>query len=530
MVTVREAFFEVARGLRLTTIFGNPGSTEETMLRDFPADFRYVLALQEAPAVAMADGYSQRTGRAALVNLHTAAGMGNALGNIESAWYNRAPLIITAGQQTREMLLLEPYLTNVQPLAIAQPFVKWAYEPPRPEDVPAALLRAWAMAVQPPAGPVFLSVPMDDFDKPCRRVPAVRSVSTRLGADKESLAPVIAALSRARCPVLVIGGAVDHAGGWDHAVRLAEKLRCKVWAAPEEGRPGFPETSPFYQGALPGAIKPLCEALDGHDVIVVIGAPVFRYYPYVAGEYIPAGASLFQITDDPSEAARAPVGDSILADPGRSCAVLADEAAQSGRAPPTVTRLPAPERRDKITAELLYQMIEDARPKDSVIVQESMSTLKALRQRIPTSHSRSFFSMSSGVLGYGLPAAVGVAFAERDEGTNRKVIAIIGDGAANYVIQAIWTAVQHKLPILFVIPCNGTYNILKAFANLLGTPGVPGLDVPGLDFVSLAAGYGCPAEKATDQATLMEVLRRGLQLQHPYLIEVEVDATVPPLI
>ena len=530
MVTVRDAFFDVARRLRLTTIFGNPGSTEETLLRDFPADFHYVLALQEAPAVAMADGYSQRTGRAALVNLHTAAGMGNALGNIESAWYNRAPLIITAGQQTREMLLLEPYLTNVQPLVIAQPFVKWAYEPARPQDVPAALLRAWAMAVQPPAGPVFLSIPMDDFDKPCLRVPAIRNVSTRLGANKENLSRVIMALSNAQSPVLVIGGAVDQGGGWDHAVRLADKLRCKVWAAPEEGRPGFPETSRFYQGALPGAIGPLCEALAGHDIIVVIGAPVFRYYPYVPGDYIPAGASLFHITDDPSEAARAPVGDSVLANPGRSCAVLADEVAQSTRTLPASPQLPAPERRGKITADLLYQMIEETRPKDSIIVQESLSTLKALRQRIPTSRSRSFFSMSSGVLGYGLPAAVGVALAERDENSNRKVIAIIGDGAANYVIQAIWTAVQHRLPILFVIPCNGAYNILKSFANLLKTPGVPGLDLPGLDFVSLAAGYGCLAETVTAEAGLAEALRRGLDMQQPYLLAVDVDSTVPELI
>lgn len=530
MATVREVFFEVARRLQLTTIFGNPGSTEETLLSDFPADFRYVLALQEAPAVAMADGFSQHTGRATLVNLHTAAGMGNALGNIETAWYNRAPLIITAGQQTREMLLLEPYLTNLQPLAIAQPFVKWAYEPARPEDVPAALLRAWAVAVQPPAGPVFLSIPMDDLEKPCPRVPAIRNVSTRLGADKDTLEPVIRALSRARSPVLVIGGAVDKAGGWDHAVRLADKLRCKVWAAPEEGRPGFPETSPLYQGALPGAIGPLCEALAGHDVIVVIGAPVFRYYPYVAGDYIPAGASLFQITDDPSEAARAPVGDSLLADPGRSCAVLADEVAPSPRAPPSRPQLPALEPRDKITAEELYQTIEDTRPKDSIIVQESFSTLKALRQRIPTRRSRSFFSMSSGVLGYGLPAAVGVALAERDEGANRKVIAIVGDGAANYVIQSIWTAVQHRLPILIVIPCNGAYNILKAFANLLKTPGVPGLDIPGLDFVALAAGYGCAAERVSDPANLADALRRGMVMQQPYLLAVDVDATTPALI
>jgi len=164
MLTVREAFFEVARQLGLTTMFGNPGSTEEPFLKDFPDDFRYVLALQEASVVAMADAYAQRTGRPALVNVHTAAGMGNAVGNIESAWYNRAPLIITAGQQTREMLLLEPYLTNVSPELVPQPFVKWACQPARPQDVPAALMRAYAAAILPPAGPVFLSIPMDDCD------------------------------------------------------------------------------------------------------------------------------------------------------------------------------------------------------------------------------------------------------------------------------------------------------------------------------------------------------------------------------
>jgi benzoylformate decarboxylase len=281
---------------------------------------------------------------------------------------------------------------------------------------------------------------------------------------------------------------------------------------------------------LPPAIKPLGEALTGHDVIVVIGAPVFRYYPYVAGEYLPEGAVLFQITDDPNEAGRAPVGTSILADPGRSCAVLADELSQSDRAEPTRPSLPAPKSGEKITADELYHAIQTVRPSDSIIVQESLSTLKLLRQRLPTAHPRSFFSMASGVLGYGLPASVGVALAERDAGTNRKVINIVGDGAANYVIQALWTAVQHDLPILFVIPRNGAYNILKAFANLLETPGVPGLDLPGIDFVSLAAGYGLNAERVTDPKALLDTLRRGLRATGPHLIEVGIDPTVPPLI
>lgn len=529
--TVQQAFFEVARQLKLTTIFGNPGSTEETLLKNFPSDFRYVLALQEAPAVAMADAYAQATGEAVLVNLHTAAGMGNALGNIESAWYNRAPLIVTAGQQTREMLLLEPYLTNTQPLSIAQPFVKWAYEPARAEDVPGALMRAYAMAVQPPAGPVFLSIPMDDVDKPCPKLPVIRSVSRRLGADPKYLAPIIEALSRARSPVLVIGGAVDQSGGWDDAVRLAESLSCKVWAAPAEGRPGFPETHPLYQGVLTSAIGPLGRQLEGHDVIVVIGAPVFRYYPYVPGDYIPSSSRLYHITDDPSEAGRAPVGDSFLADPGRACAVLFEHLPKSQRKAPTpVPKLPLPLIDKQITADYLYHTIDEVRSADSIIVQESLSTLKLLRQRVPTSTSRSFFSMSSGVLGYGLAAAVGVALAERDAGGQRQIIDIVGDGAANYVIQALWTAVQHELPILFVVPRNGAYNILKAFAKQLDTPGVPGLDLPGIDFVSLAEGYGVQAERVEDPSELAASLRRGLAAGVPYLVEVRIDPTIPSLI
>jgi benzoylformate decarboxylase len=372
---------------------------------------------------------------------------------------------------------------------------------------------------------------MDDGDRPCHRLPLLRKVSRHLSADPHALSDVIEALTAARSPVLVIGGAVDQSGGWDDAVALAETLRCDVWAAPGEGRPGFPETHPQYRGMLPPAIGPLAQALSGHDVIVVVGAPVFRYYPYVPGEYLPEGAELFHITDDPSEAARAPVGTAILADPGRSCAVLAENVPQANRALAAAQPASVPAQVDgRITAEWLYHTIQTVRPTESVIVQESLSTLRALRQQIPTDQPRSFFSMSSGVLGYGLPAAVGVALAERDEGTNRKVICIVGDGAANYVIQSIWTATQHDLPILFVVVRNGAYNILKSFADLLETPGVPGLDLPGLDFLGLAQGYGCTSERVTSADALQEVIKRGMDTDRPHLVEVLIDATVPPLI
>jgi benzoylformate decarboxylase len=182
MATVRETLFNLMRELKVTKIFGNIGSTEEPMLEDFPEDFTYYLALHEAVAVAMADGYSQATGEVVHVNLHTAAGSGNAMGNIQTAWFNRTPMIITAGQQTREMLLLEPLLANKAPQLQAAPWVKWSCEPARAEDVPAAFLRAYAQAVQAPAGPVYLSLPMDDMDKECPLPPAKRKIEPRLSA------------------------------------------------------------------------------------------------------------------------------------------------------------------------------------------------------------------------------------------------------------------------------------------------------------------------------------------------------------
>jgi benzoylformate decarboxylase len=528
--TVREAMFELMRNLDLTTVFGNPGSTEETFLENFPSDFHYVLGLHEASVVAMADGYTQNSGKPALVNLHTAAGMGNAMGNIASAWHNRAPLIILAGQQTREMLLLEPYLTNLQATQLPLPYVKWSYETARAEDAPAALMRAYAMAVQPPAGPVFLSIPMDDLDQPFRGQLPSRQVSRSLQVNDGDMRVTAKLLAEAKSPALIVGGAVDRDTGWDSVIRLAETLASPVWAAPQEGRPGFPETHPLFQGSAPAGIGLLSKAFEGHDLILVIGAPVFRYYPYVPGSYLPEGTRLIQIVDDPQEAARAPVGDSILADPGRACEVLADMIPQSTRPRPSpAAPMEKPEVKSTISPDLLFYSLNSLRPENSILVQESLSNLKMLRKRLPTSKRLSFFSMTSGVLGYGLPAAVGVALSERDSGNDRKVICIVGDGAAQYVIQSLWSAAQLKLPILFIVVRNGQYGILKAFAEFQETPAVPGLDLPGIDTVKLAQGYGCTAFSVTDPEELTASLRRGLEADGPCLIEVAVSAEVPPL-
>ena len=275
----------------------------------------------------------------------------------------------------------------------------------------------------------------------------------------------------------------------------------------------------------------VCKQLEGYDLVVVIGAPVFRYYPYAPGQPLPDGTRLIHLTDNPEETARAVVGDSVLCDPGRACATLAALVPATTRpAPAPIPAMPEPVVGDRITPDYLYYMIEKTRPADSVITQESLSTLDLLHKRIRTTAPRSFFSMFSGVLGYGLPATVGVALAERDLGTNRKVICIVGDGAAQYVIQTFWSAAQQQVPVLVVVVRNGAYDILKSFSDYLVAPKVPGFDLPHIDCVLLAKGYGCDGERVTDPAGLEEALRRGLRASQPYVLEVQVEEKVPALL
>ncbi|HEP0305294.1 TPA: benzoylformate decarboxylase [Providencia rettgeri] len=539
--TIRQVTYDLLRKLGITTIFGNPGSTEETFLKDFPSDFRYIQTLQEASAVAAADGYAQGMRKVAMVNVHTSAGLSNAMSNILTAYMNRTPLIITAGNQTREMLLMEPWLTNIEPETLPKPWVKWSYQPVRAEDVPAAFMRAYAMALQPPAGPVFLSIPLDDWDKPALAQEAVvRSVPQRIGYDPARLQEFASALSNAKNPVLIYGSAIARGEGWDIGIKLAEKLNAPVWAAPASERPPFPETHPLYAGGLPFATKPLSEKLEGHDLAIVIGAPVFRYYPYVAGSYIPEGLKLLHITDDPIEVARAPIGDSLLSD-----AVLALEGLINLVAPRTATKTvekqphgmaPYPAAAEQssnsptLSATQLFRTLREVSPKETVLVEESPSNLGELHREWPIEFPDSFYTFASGSLGWNLPASVGIALAERDSERHRPVMAIIGDGSMQYSIQGLWSAAQQNLPIVFIIPKNNEYGILKLFAVLEETPGVPGLDIPNLDIVALGKGYGCAAVRAETIEDIKQACEEAFRRNGPTVIEVPILPSIPPLI
>lgn len=542
MKTVRDVTYDLLRSFGLTTIFGNVGSTEETFLKNFPADFRYVLALQEASVIGIADGYAQATRRPALVNIHTGAGLGNAMGNLLTAFQNKTPLIVTAGQQTREMLLMEPWLTNVEPTIVPRPWVKWAYEPIRAQDVPAVFMRAIATALQPPSGPVFLSLPLDDWEKPCEGPAVVRSVATRIAPDRDRLADFAKTLSRASSPVLIYGASIARGNGWKEAVAFAEVLGAPVWAAPASERTPFPEDHPLYCGGLPFATGPLSEKLKDHDVALVIGAPVFRYYPYVPGSYLPAGLRLLHISDDPAETARAPVGDSLLGDPVLSLveltASLKEHKPHAAKPREMVAHRMAPHppcaeeasKDGRLTAAQVFAALNEIRPAHAVLVEESPSNLSDLHRAWQITEPDTFYTFASGGLGWNLPASVGIALGERDSGRNRPVIAIIGDGSFQYSVQSIWSAAQLNLPLLIVVLRNEEYCILKSFAVLEQTPGVPGLDLPGIDIVSIARGYGCDAARVEDIGAIKKAATEAWKKKKPTVLEIPISAQVPPLI
>ncbi|MBB5411940.1 benzoylformate decarboxylase [Paraburkholderia sp. HC6.4b] len=510
--TVRDAVIDFARRVGMTSIFANPGSTELPMFRDFPADFRYVLGLQEAVVVGMADGYAQTTGNAALVNLHSAAGVGNAMGNIFTAFRNRTPLVVTAGQQARSILPFEPFLAATQATELPKPYVKWSIEPARAQDVPLAIARAYAIAMQEPRGPVFVSIPADDWDQPAERV-ADREVAHIMRPDPAMLERIGTVLDACERPAFVVGGAVDRADAAAEVVRLAERHSARVYVAPMTGRCSFPETHRLFAGFLPALRERIVELLGAHDAIFVIGAPAFTYHVEGNGPHVPPGSRLCQLIDDPGIAAWTPQGIAAVGNVRLGVQDLLARAAPKARELPAplavAPRAPPPARGERMSVAFALQTLAEVRDPDGIVVEEAPSSRPIMQTYLPIARAGTFLTMDSGGLGYGMPAALGVALARPGE----RVIALIGDGSSMYSIQAIWSAVQMQLPITFVILNNTRYAALQDFAPVFGfAPGetVQGTDLPGLDFVTIAAGMGCPGARVSEAAELADVLRRAL--------------------
>ncbi|OAE98035.1 benzoylformate decarboxylase [Bradyrhizobium centrolobii] len=524
-VTVKQATLDLLRSFGINKVFGNPGSTELPFLSDWPDDIDYVLALQEASAVGMADGYAQATRNAGFVNLHSAAGVGNALGNIYTAHRNQTPLVITAGQQARSILPLQAFLYAERPSEFPRPYVKYSIEPARPEDVPAAIARAYYTAMQPPCGPTFVSIPIDDWAHATAPVEA-RKVSREVGPEPEAMKALVSALSASKHPALVVGPGVDRAGAVDLMVRVAEKAKASVWVSPFSARCSFPERHPQFAGFLHASPAQLSDALREHDLVVVIGAPVFTFHVEGHASIFDGGATIFQITDDPDAAAVTPVGSSIIATMKPALTMLLDLLPESKRTTPKGRTLPpAPQAADPLPVEFLLHSLSQAMPDGASLVEEVPSHRPAMQKFMPMRGQDSFYTMASGGLGYSLPAAVGMALGK----PKQRTVCLIGDGSAMYSIQALWTAVQRKLPLTVVVINNSGYGAMRSFSQVMQVRNVPGLELPGIDFVKLAEGMGSHAVRVTKAAELGEALKRGLAFEGTSLVEVVVDSAVPLL-
>ena len=546
-LTGRAAFLQLLVDEGISHMFGNPGTTELPIMEvmpDFP-QLNFVLGLQEAIVVGMADGYARASGKLAAANVHVAPGLGNAMGALYNAKFSNSPLILTAGQQEQGHGLLEPLLYD--PLVpIAQPLVKWAVEATRVEDLPRIVRRAAKIALTPPMGPVFISLPGDvldaqaelDLGKPVRVMADSRPSDATIG----QIADMLLA---ARAPVIIAGQELATRDAFAQASELAELLGAAVYASSIPYSAQFPTEHPAFMGSLTRSQKQVRETLAPYDLLICLGADLLRMSVYSPVDPLPDNLPVLHISERSGElgknyrtdlAVQAQVRETLDA---LLPVLRTRRSAQStGQAIERLARL-APRnwaaQRDKASAaalanasrspidpRLLMMRISDEMPRDGVVVEEALTSSNSLPGFLRLADRQSFYGLSSGGLGFGMPGAIGVSLAL----PGRRVTAVIGDGSAMYGIQALWTAAHLKLPITYVIPNNRSYRILKErLVSMRSTDKFIGMDMrdPAIDYTGLARSMGVPARCVTDPADIVSALREAAGRQGPSLVEVIVE-------
>jgi benzoylformate decarboxylase len=556
MMPGKTALLELLKQEGVRVMFGNPGTTELPLMDALAVerDLRYVLALQEAPAMAMADGYAQASGQCAVVNLHAAPGLGNAMGMLYDAQKAGAPILVTAGQHEQRFNFTEPLLWADLP-TVARPFVKWSEEVRRLEDLPRAIHRAVKTAMAPPMGPVFLSLPGDiltdsadlDLGTPSR-------VAFGIRGDVSAIKQAAAVIAQAKSPVIIAGDAVAQGDALQELVALAEALGAPVYDEGMASRAMFPSSHPLYRGALvrlPAAIHGM---LAQHDLLVSVGGDLFTLSLPGEIESMPENFPVIHLDTDPWELAKNyPEAVSILGEPKATLPELTQAVIAARSIPQTeaaVKRLvhvraegvaslhklhamaDAVAERHPIHPLALMQTIGRLLPEDAVVIDETVSSGTGLRRFLKSDDAQSFYGLRGGGIGWGLPAAIGVKLALPD----RPVVALIGDGSALYTIQGLWTAARENLKMVFVIINNYSYRILKQRTNAMKALAAQAdtyvgmdLDKPRVDFVSVARGLGLTAHNAATLSDLSDLMEQALVADGPTLIDVEVDRSWKPV-
>ncbi len=440
-----------------------------------------------------------------------------------SAFKNQTPIVITAGQQSRALFPTVPFLYAQDATTLPQPYVKWACEPARAEDVPTAIEHAYYVAMQAPAGPTFVSIPEDDWD---REAPSVelRRVDARVRASHEAIDAVVDALRASARPALVVGPGVDRDDASDAAIKIAERVGAAVYVSPFSSRCSFPERHPNFAGFLPPVRTQIVEALREHDLVVVLGAPLFTYHVYTGGPAIAEGTAVFHLTDDPMAAASAAVGTSIVTTLRESLEEIVRAIATTDRAPASPARKPAAPlgSTERLSGAAALQTLARTMPEGAIVVEEAPSHRSVMHDYLPIERPGTFFAAASGSLGWALPASVGASLAR----PSQRIVAVLGDGSSMYAIQGIWTAVRFSLPITFLILNNGAYAAMNQFSRYLGFTGAPSFALEGLDFVRAAEAFGARGTRVTAMPDLEAALRASFASSLPSLVDAVLDDPV----
>lgn len=526
--SVRDATFELMRANGMTRIFGNPGSTEIPFLTDLPDGFDYVLGLHEGVVVGMAGGYALATGRPAFVNLHTAAGLGNAVNAIGCARDNRIPLVVVVGQQDRRQLGLAPFLTGRGLERLAGEHPVWACLPSDPSEVPGAILRAWHEA-RLRRGPALVVVPMGDWETRLDSSWAGPAAPTRLvhgtSGETPGLDDLVEMLADARNPAIVVGAGTDSADGWEAVEQLAERLSCPVWQDTFAYRAGFPQAHPLFAGHLPWPRGAIRATLRGHDVVLCLGTPAFRLYLYEPGPVVDPGTRVAVVTDDEEEAVRSRCDLAVLASPAGVCRALT--ARVRARQTPVVPMArpdppPPPGPDGELQAGHVLAALAERLPADALLVEEAPSNRPELFARFAARSPFGFLAVANGALGFGLAAAVGLRMGLAE----RPVVALLGDGSSLYSIQGLWTAATYGVGTLFVVISNGGYAVMDGLARDNGGRG-PWPELSGLDIAGIAEGMGCTAVRVESHPQLIAELDDALpglaSRNQPLLLDVRVS-------
>ncbi len=546
-MTGRAAFLQLLIDEGVTHLFGNPGTTELAIMEVVPQfpELTYVLGLQESCVLGMADGFARVSQKLAAVNLHCTPGLGHAMGALYSAKFSGSPLIITAGQYEIGYGLQEPLL--YEPLVpIAQPLVKWAVEVTRIEDLPRIIRRAAKIAMTPPMGPVFISLPgsiLDDeaeldFGSPTRADTATRP-------SDEAIERLATRLLAAEKPVMIAGRELANQDIFREVGELVELLGAAVYQEPVPYNARFPSDHVACMGDLTRNQKKVRETLQQYDLLLCLGADLLRMSPYSPVDPLPENMPVVHITERDWELGKNyPTELAIRADVRETLRVLLPvlrdkrSAVQAARAEERLNALKLcnwSSQRVKaqrlantlastspIDPRFLMMKLVDALPANAVVVEEALTSTPALASFLPMQDSKSFYGLSSGGLGFGVPGAIGISLAQ----PGRPVVAAIGDGSAMYGIQALWTAAHLKLPITYIIINNRGYRIIKErLVASRKSDRFVAMDMkdPPIDFVSLAKGLGLTARCVSDPGEIQIAIQEAISSGAPNLIEVIVD-------